>query len=319
MMILKKTSAAVWLSLAATMAYPQGDLAPSGPPAPSMKTLDQVEARIPISVAGYQIQTSGSYYLTTNLVAAPSGSVLIISADDVMVDLNGFSILGLTGGENGVTIQSGVDNAVVENGPIRDCYHHGIAAATANRCAFKNLRVLNNGRRTTAFHGLWAGYKSHVEGCLVAENNGNGLRVRDDSRVVNNVITDNGGDGLYLDGAGAYLAGNIVRGNGDNYHILAGNQLNLLICEIPETLEWPCSARLAGTLTCSQTGVNGINITSPGNLIIRNAASGNSTNYVIMANNKVGEIVNAPNSAAISGSTGGSGVGSTDPWANISF
>jgi hypothetical protein len=52
---------------------------------------------------------------------------------------------------------------------------------------------------------------------------------------------------------------------------------------------------------------------------VRNTASDNTTNYVIVASNKVGFIVSAPNSGAISGSTGGSGVGSTDPWANFSF
>jgi len=52
---------------------------------------------------------------------------------------------------------------------------------------------------------------------------------------------------------------------------------------------------------------------------IRNSASNNGTNYVIDADNKVGPIVNAPNSGAISGNTGGAGVGSADPWANISF
>ena len=51
----------------------------------------------------------------------------------------------------------------------------------------------------------------------------------------------------------------------------------------------------------------------------RNSASGNTTNYDIVAFNQVGVIVVPPNSVAISGSTGGAGVGSTDPWANFSF
>lgn len=65
--------------------------------------------------------------------------------------------------------------------------------------------------------------------------------------------------------------------------------------------------------------VLGIGVDVSGNLIIRNSASLNSVNYNIAANNKVGVIVNAPNSAGISGSVGGAGVGSTDPWANFSF
>jgi hypothetical protein len=38
-----------------------------------------------------------------------------------------------------------------------------------------------------------------------------------------------------------------------------------------------------------------------------------------VANNKVGVIVSAPLSGAISGSTGGAGVGTSDPWANLSY
>ena len=63
----------------------------------------------------------------------------------------------------------------------------------------------------------------------------------------------------------------------------------------------------------------GIDVQFTGNFIVRNTAAGNTTNYQIVVSNKVGVIVNAPNSLAISGSTGGTGVGSTDPWANFSF
>ena len=56
-----------------------------------------------------------------------------------------------------------------------------------------------------------------------------------------------------------------------------------------------------------------------GNLIVRNSASGNTLNYVIVASNAVGQIFSAPASGAISGSTGGAGVGTTDPWVNFSY
>ena len=63
----------------------------------------------------------------------------------------------------------------------------------------------------------------------------------------------------------------------------------------------------------------GIDVDFAGNLIIRNCASGNTTDYEIAADNKVGVIVAAPDSVAISGTTGGAGVGSSNPWSNISF
>jgi parallel beta-helix repeat protein len=63
----------------------------------------------------------------------------------------------------------------------------------------------------------------------------------------------------------------------------------------------------------------GLLVDSSGNLIYHNFASNNTTNYSIVANNKVGVIVSPPTSTAVSGSTGGAGLGTTDPWANFSF
>src|SRR5438034_6089887 len=71
----------------------QGGLTPPGPPAPTMKSLAQIEPRTPISSAPYIITNSGSYYLTTNLYAA-SGDGITISANNVTVDLNGFALTG---------------------------------------------------------------------------------------------------------------------------------------------------------------------------------------------------------------------------------
>jgi hypothetical protein len=53
-------------------------------------------------------------------------------------------------------------------------------------------------------------------------------------------------------------------------------------------------------------------------IIFGNTATGNTINYVIAPTNRVGVIVSPPNNTAISGSTGGAGLGTTDPWANFS-
>ena len=52
--------------------------------------------------------------------------------------------------------------------------------------------------------------------------------------------------------------------------------------------------------------------------LLLNTATGNTKQFDILANNKVGIIVSPPNSGVINGSTGGAGMGSTDPFVNIS-
>jgi len=72
-------------------AWGQGALTPPGAPAPTMKTLAQIEARTPISTAPFTITASGSYYLTANLTIN-SGNAITVSANNVTLDLNGFTL-----------------------------------------------------------------------------------------------------------------------------------------------------------------------------------------------------------------------------------
>jgi hypothetical protein len=72
----------------------QGSLTPPGAPAPTMKTLQQVEPRTPISSLPCAISNSGSYYLTTNLFGSDGQDGIIVSANNVTLDLNGFVLDG---------------------------------------------------------------------------------------------------------------------------------------------------------------------------------------------------------------------------------
>lgn len=264
-----------------SQAHAQGSLTPPGAPDAIMKTLDQVEARIPIGQPNYTCSVAGaSYYLTTNLTANGGLPVIRIVTNSVTLDLNGFSILGLAGTANGISIYDGCDNVRVHNGTIRDCYNHGIYAHLTRQSTFEGVRFINNGRSSASYNGLNAGMLARVIGCRFEDNGGaglvlntnslaknciidsntDGLKAVDDCKIEGNTIILNSGNGLLITGSGAYVADNTVRGNGDNYNISAGNQLNLLLCEIPEVLSWPCSVKLAGTLICSATGTNGITV-----------------------------------------------------------
>lgn len=80
----------LFLILAAASAFAQGPLIPLTAPAPSMKTLNQIEARtaippsptVPLAGPHYMISRPGSYYLTGNIEVV-SGNGINITASDV--------------------------------------------------------------------------------------------------------------------------------------------------------------------------------------------------------------------------------------------
>jgi hypothetical protein len=82
----------------------------------------------------YKITQTGSYKLSGNLVAPASVSGIFITADDVTLDLNGFTIKG---GGGVISFHSGVDspnsnNTTVKNGSVTGFSGNGITLNTGS-------------------------------------------------------------------------------------------------------------------------------------------------------------------------------------------
>lgn len=237
-----------------TRVWAQGSLTPPGAPAPTMKTLTEVftqvqtaEPRQPVARAPITLERPGSYYLTANL----EGTVTI-SGDNVTLDLMGFTIAGPEGG-NAITVVPGAGkNVRVHNGVLFLPTTVGIGLSAVGAGTGLNGRI-ESLRVTGGNYGIYVGNSCTVRDCQVTGAN-TGIRVAGNS-VVRECRFEGNATGMRLSGTGALVENNVVRGNTLNYDFVAGNQLNLLLCQIPETLAWPCSVKLAGSFTGVGHGV----------------------------------------------------------------
>jgi parallel beta-helix repeat protein len=136
----------------------------------------------------------------------------------------------------------------------------------------------------TAGMGFDIGGYSSIHKCTAVANRGDGIAAKSNCVVSDNLSAANGMSG---DGAGIHASQSDNRIEGNN---LTGNK-------------------------------RGIDVDAAGNFIVKNSASGNVTNYDLVANNFFGTIVDRTSgvSFAVTGNSAATSIGTTDPWANISY
>ena len=182
-----------------------GDLEPSAPPASTMKTLDEVEARIPIPgsdtpVSVFNISNSGSYYLTGDRVA--SGHGILVQVDNVTIDLNGYNLIGSGAGNYHGVYMNGRSNIEVRNGTVRNFGRNGIRDASASG---QNNRIINVRAISNGLDGFYTGIfllsaNSLIKGCTSSGNTGNGIYIGAGSMVIGNTACSNQNWGIWLSG-----------------------------------------------------------------------------------------------------------------------
>jgi len=147
--------------------FAQGSLTPPGAPAPTMKTLQQIEPRTPLSSLPVTITSSGSYYIVSNLVGSAGSDGISIAANNVTIDLCGFALAGpaSTSAENGINCGTR-SNIFILHGTINGWNGSGIIGSGAKYCRVTDVTVGDNGRA-----GMRVGDFSLVQHCI-AERNG---------------------------------------------------------------------------------------------------------------------------------------------------
>jgi hypothetical protein len=161
----------------------QGSLTPPGGPAPTMKSLDQIEPRTAISALPYAITTPGSYYVTTNI--SYGGSGITIASGNITLDLNGYTLQG--GGGSGVFISGAYTNITIRNGSLINWGSYGVDGysfaprsvlvenVTVSGCGNRGIAVDNDSivRNCRAYGNSTEGIYSHggqIVDCITRSN-----------------------------------------------------------------------------------------------------------------------------------------------------
>jgi hypothetical protein len=351
--MLRKPSRAIPLACAlfamTITGFCQGSLTPPGAPAPSMKTLDQIEARTPIESLPFTITNSGAYYLTSNLTYSGVGHGIIVNQSDVTIDLNGFGLIGNAGASNAIYVATSVNNFSVRNGSIR-VWKLGLNATNNASGIFSDLLLMNctaggltsgNGsivERCTAIsisgYGISTGNGSIIRNCIAQLCSAGGINVNPGSSVQHCTLTQNTGTGITTGSACSVKDCTLLNNSGIAISTAGScticscniaNNFNIGISTANSTVEecsisnnsgggviaganmkvlnnnlfsngGPGNLQITGNYgriegNHSTGGGRGFKIDGLANLVIRNSAGGNSTNYSIVANNIAGPFV----------------------------
>ena len=288
------------LALLCSAAFAQGPLAPSTSPAPTMKTLDQIEPRTPISNLPYIVSAPGSYYVTRDLSVAPFTSYgIIVSVSNVTIDLNGFALIGEPSSQVGITYGTAVDRVIIRNGAIEGWPVSGITLSGLGN-VIESIVLSDNGRGITASQAL-------IKDCLVmncaaegyfgsyltirncrSEISGSGFAVSDS--------TLEGCEALYCATSGFVCTSSRLRGCGATANASIGFDLTagstLLDCSARQNLSHGVRAAPGCRIDNCVASANGIGIEAGAGCVIEGCVA--SANFTAQG-------IFAPDGATISG------------------
>ena len=266
-----------------------GPLDPGGTPS---STLPQVEPRIPIrqpsSPAGFPITISapGSYFLTQNITGVAGADGIVISADGVTLDLNGFVLAGSSVGSAGID-GVGANHVTISNGIIRNWTGAGIKGDAITNGRYEQLQISSNNGG-----GIIAGKDSVIASCQVTDNGGNGIAFVQpltfgSSSVSGCTVDGSVLDGIVVDNNVTVVANTVTNSGFDGIHAFrAGNRID--------------------SNHVKDSAGKEIHVEGAGNVIVRNSFSGADSDVSVVAGNSKGPTEN-------------SGTPLSNPWANIAY
>lgn len=184
-----------------------------------------------ISSLPYEITNPGFYYLTSDLTGAQGWNGINVNADNVTIDLMGFTITG-NSQANGTGIQvNNRNNVEIRNGTLRGWQNGGIYDSSGEGV---NYRVLN--LRTIGSGIIIVGSNHLVKGCTVSDNTWYGIDIGYGTitgNVISN-ITSEGSSGIKIDSG--TVSDNVVRNCTQGIRSMGGNVVgNSVLCNSGQT------------------------------------------------------------------------------------
>ena len=312
--------------------FAQGSLTPPGAPAPTMKTLDQVEPRKPIDATNtpgdadslFKITQPGSYYLTANVTGVNAKYGIEIAASGVTVDLNGFDLVGVAGSLDGVAVTPlNLVNINVRNGSVRSWGGNGINLLDAATSATNVADIVAS---QNVVGGIKMGFGGTITRCTCYNNTGFGIAGASGTVITECASNTNGSHGITT-GSGCTISRCTVRSNlGDGINVFNSCLILNNACSLNGNGAGD-GAGIHASIGGSDNRIEGNNCTGAdrgidvdiaGNIIVRNTCSGNTNNWDVVAGNVI-LVFNATTPGAVSGNSGGTAPGSTDPGANFTY
>jgi hypothetical protein len=170
--------------------------------------------------------------------------------------------------------------------------------------SISNCSAFNNNGGTS--NGITAGPGSTITACSSSNNAGSGFNLGTGGTIQKCTASFNKADGITLSSGSAArdndcFSNRASGGSGTGIHATGSDN------------------RIDGNNLVNND--RGIDVDAANNLIVRNSARRNTTNYDIVANNVYGGIIDrtAPASAAVNGNSAATSAGTLDPWANVSY
>lgn len=194
--MIAKLKTPLFLLACVPMLHAQGSLTPPGAPAPSMKTLGQIEPRVAIESLPFKIAQPGSYYVATNLAVPNGTNGISILANAVTLDLGGFALRAAGDAGAAILVGAGQRDVTIRNGSII-ATGGGIEASGAARVRVERVKV-----DSTLGHGIALGADSVAERCEVSAAEGSGIKAGPRSTVLNCEARENLVHGIELENFG---------------------------------------------------------------------------------------------------------------------